>query len=350
MDFDWLNPQIKNRFIHTDLQALRKCCGCIHLRVGAAFSCIVWAALSMYFAVLSFQDKSPFYSYMSSPPLIVYGVVNLFLVIVALLGLLALFRNRWEYIRHFSHATWVAIFAFLVDGLINVILFFNSRPDFQAQCVEAAASNLNATALAAGGTNATSFDLTSADYYNCDKLWEDEAKFGLMSICIMVVIYIYWAACIYSFSHKQGAANLAAARMMPPPGAAPGMVPPPGAPAPATMPPPTAAPINPADRSNIIVLNNEKPSRKTKKKNNTISLSRKLRKIEPSSLLFGFSISPDGRVTDLEQANPYMLDTKRLKRKSVPNLSQYYKMEDDDENDDDDNNQWEKYRRRSTDK
>lgn len=43
MDFDWLNPQIKNRFIHTDLQALRKCCGCIHLRVGAAFSCIVWA-------------------------------------------------------------------------------------------------------------------------------------------------------------------------------------------------------------------------------------------------------------------------------------------------------------------
>lgn len=138
--------------------------------------------------------------------------------------------------------------------------------------------------------------------------------------------------------------------MMPPPGAAPGMVPPPGAPAPATMPPPTAAPINPADRSNIIVLNNEKPSRKTKKKNNTISLSRKLRKIEPSSLLFGFSISPDGRVTDLEQANPYMLDTKRLKRKSVPNLSQYYKMEDDDENDDDDNNQWEKYRRRSTDK
>lgn len=31
---------------------------------------------------------------MSSPPLIVYGVVNLFLVIVALLGLLALFRVR----------------------------------------------------------------------------------------------------------------------------------------------------------------------------------------------------------------------------------------------------------------
>lgn len=71
-----------------------------------------------------------------------------------------------------------------------MILFFNSRPDFQAQCVEAAASNLNATASAAGGTNATSFDLTSADYYNCDKLWEDEAKFGLMSICIMVVIYV----------------------------------------------------------------------------------------------------------------------------------------------------------------
>lgn len=123
------------------------------------------------------------------------------------------------------------------------------------------------------------------------------------------------------------------------------MPPPPGAAA-GTMPPSTAAPpVNPADRSNIIVLNNEKPSRKTKK--NSKSLGRKLRKIEPSSLLFGFSISEDGKATDLEQANPYMLDTKRLKRKSVPNLSQYYKMEDDDDQDDEE--EYEKYRRRSTD-
>lgn len=35
-------PQFRNRFIHTRYQALRKCCGCIHLRVGAGISCLIW--------------------------------------------------------------------------------------------------------------------------------------------------------------------------------------------------------------------------------------------------------------------------------------------------------------------
>ena len=42
LSMDITAPQFRNRFIHTRYQALRKCCGCIHLRVGAGISCLIW--------------------------------------------------------------------------------------------------------------------------------------------------------------------------------------------------------------------------------------------------------------------------------------------------------------------
>ncbi|KAI8144347.1 hypothetical protein BJV82DRAFT_513203 [Fennellomyces sp. T-0311] len=300
MDLNWRSPHVKNRFVHTRYQALRKCCGCIHLRVGAAFSCLVWIGLSMYFAILSFQESSPFFSYMVPAPLYVFAVASLIMAITGFVGLFVLFRNRTEYIRMFSHLVWTALFIFLVDGLANACFFITQHGDFMQWCVGSSATTISHDASPA--MNGT-FDFHSTDYYNCDRLYQDEVKFGLISIFLMIVLYVYWGFCIYSFSHKLGASNLEAARFaemgMPMTGhpATTVIAPGPGM----AAPPPVHGPVGRAGpgRSNIIVLNNEAPSKKKKK-------SFSLRSLVPP------------RSVDIQ------LDDRKLKRKSVPDLSQIH--------------------------
>ncbi|KAI7883632.1 hypothetical protein K492DRAFT_205293 [Lichtheimia hyalospora FSU 10163] len=272
-------PQFRNRFIHTRYQALRKCCGCIHLRVGAGISCLIWMGLSMYFAILSFQNKS------RNAPLIVYGVVNLLLALNGFFGMLALFRNRWFYVRLFSHATWTVLFMVLVDGFANAIYFITQRDQFMSWCINSAADTLNNAA------NVTGTSLRGNDYYNCDRLFQAEIKFGLFSTVLMIVLYVYWGACIYSFSHKQGASAVTGQRLA----AEMGMMPPPGT---AGVPPPPMHPIGGGGpgRSNIIVLNNEKPQSKK------------------------FSFKSLRRNHAIDVSNDTSHHGKQLKRKSVPDI------------------------------
>lgn len=115
---------------------------------------------------------------------------------------------------------------------------------------------------------------------------------------------VYWAACIYSFSHKQGSANLAAQRVAEL--AAGGMMPPPPPPMHPQGPPIAGGPPA-ANRSNIIVLNNEKPSR-SKKRKTTFSFrtlrpaSSRGRRVDDVQRALGLTISADGRLIDLEAA------------------------------------------------
>ncbi|ORZ02765.1 hypothetical protein BCR43DRAFT_22590 [Syncephalastrum racemosum] len=273
----WPNAAIRNRYVHTSHQALRKCCGCIHLRVGATFSCLLWAGLSLYFSIISFQSLSPFFSHLDPPPLIVFGVVNLLLTMVAFFGLFSLFMNRWEYTRRFSHALWGAIVLVLVDGLVNVVLYLTKRGEF----------------------------------LSC-KLWEDESKFGLLAIFIMIILYIYWAACIYSFSHKQGAVRVSEQKMMELGGMPPGGMMQPGMPPPPVAPPPPPPPMaGPGARSNVIVLNNEKPSSKqTTKKSKRSKRFPTFRKksVQPSAAMLGFHMDEHGNMIDLESQH-YWPDT-----------------------------------------
>lgn len=73
-----LMPVFRNQIVHSRNPYIHKYCGCIHLRMGAAISCIVWMVLyffsvifhklifyiffskglSLYFAIVSFQAKS----------------------------------------------------------------------------------------------------------------------------------------------------------------------------------------------------------------------------------------------------------------------------------------------------
>lgn len=72
-----LMPVFRNQIVHSRNPYIHKYCGCIHLRMGATISCIVWMVLyfffvffhklifyiffkglSLYFAIVSFQAKS----------------------------------------------------------------------------------------------------------------------------------------------------------------------------------------------------------------------------------------------------------------------------------------------------
>ncbi|RUS29425.1 hypothetical protein BC938DRAFT_480674 [Jimgerdemannia flammicorona] len=77
------------KLVHVKHRALRKFCICINLRAGVIISCLVWAALGLYFAILAFQYQSPFYTYLNSTPLIVFGVLNLVMTFVGLFGVVA---------------------------------------------------------------------------------------------------------------------------------------------------------------------------------------------------------------------------------------------------------------------
>ncbi|CAO3598754.1 unnamed protein product [Absidia cylindrospora] len=119
------------------------------------------------------------------------------------------------------------------------------RSEYQDWCSHAGLAKVPSS------TNLTD---TSNDLFNCDILWQDEFKFSLVSVFLMVNIYLYWATCIYSYSHKLAAVELWERGMLT--GQVEGI-----APFFQGLPGPMTAP----DQPNVIVLQNEKPSRHTKK-------------------------------------------------------------------------------------
>ncbi|KAI8099019.1 uncharacterized protein BX664DRAFT_320187 [Halteromyces radiatus] len=243
MEFQTAKPHSKKRYVHTNHQSLRKCCGCIHLRIGGVFSCLIWAGFSLYFAVISFQSQSPFYSYMTQAPLLVFGVCNLALFLISLGGLFTLFLNLAHAVQVFSHSLWVAVFIVIIDAFINMILFGTLRSEYQSWCSDAGNSKI---------PSSVNFHATQ-DVFNCDRLWQDEFKFSLVSVFLMVTIYLYWATCIYSYSHKLAAVEMWERGMLT--GQVEGI-----APFFRGLP----APMAPPDQPNVIVLQNEKPSRHKK--------------------------------------------------------------------------------------
>ncbi|RUP49451.1 hypothetical protein BC936DRAFT_142491 [Jimgerdemannia flammicorona] len=282
------------KLVHVKHRALRKFCICINLRAGVIISCLVWAALGLYFAILAFQYQSPFYTYLNSTPLIVFGVLNLVMTFVGLFGVVAAALNQAIILRNLSHFVWFMMLVLLGDDFVNIIVFGNNHAEYRSTCMKAAQSSMNEMVQAVfpnGTTIALAFN-TNNDFYNCDRMWVDELKFSVLAFLLMFVVYVYWAACIWSFSHKRAiieaniqkaaaaAAAAAAATTNPPaPNAGQGIV---------QMPPanvigmPTAIPgmvpgmapgMNPGmmampqpgggmGRGNIIVLNNEKSSKK----------------------------------------------------------------------------------------
>ncbi|KAI7870308.1 hypothetical protein BDF14DRAFT_1721035 [Spinellus fusiger] len=175
--------------VHTRHQVLRKCCGLVHLRTGAILTCLVWATLSFYFAILSFQNTSIFFSYLPSGGAIAFRVSNVLLGGVSLGGLLTVIADKPDLLRPFSHAAWVSVFAVLVSGFVNGVLFITHYDAYQAWCIQVSSQSILQSVAIEQPDQTIGFALDK-DYYNCDGLWRDETKFSSVAIVLMVVLYV----------------------------------------------------------------------------------------------------------------------------------------------------------------
>ncbi|KAI7902448.1 uncharacterized protein BX663DRAFT_511107 [Cokeromyces recurvatus] len=332
-----------------------KCCLCIPLRFGCILICIIWAAFSMYMAIISFQSSSIFYTYMSSASITVFGVVNLILALVSISGIFIIITNVNRYVRTFSHAIFVSVFIVLVDAFVNIILFIKYQNNFHHDCIQDSShsivQNVNNTLK---NDTMPQFDFTQ-DYYNCQNLWQDELKFGIIFYVLMFAFYVYWSFCIYSFSLVRRAyitdADIRAGDVPPPPVALP----------PNAGGIPAGVPFNPPN-DQVIVLNNAKPSKVKpipkptrshsilnpntnnhdiipKRRIDKFSFRQSIRKSlknssksdhlyipfktqeKDSQFTIGFRLGPDGNIIDIEDASlspiPAFINQQQLKRKPV---------------------------------
>lgn len=167
----------REHIIHSTNPYVRKCCGCIHLRIGSSISCLIWAGLSLYFAILSFQARSPFYSYTDTPTaLYIFGAINLILFGICLGTLLSLYLRSENGIKTSSFMINVILFVFLVDLISNTILFIVKKDVYVQWC--------------------------SNDSYHCDRMWQNELKFTILITLLITSLYVYWAFCLFSYAVK----------------------------------------------------------------------------------------------------------------------------------------------------
>ncbi|KAK4510265.1 translation machinery-associated protein 20 [Mucor velutinosus] len=175
--------------------------------MGATISCIIWMGLSLYFAIISFQAKSPFYSYINTTAIYIFGTINLVFFGISLGTLLPIYFKSYHGIKRATLFIFVALAFLLLDMLINTILFIVDRDNYVSWCIRSASLNLNSILqqVQSNGTQeptTTGFSTEMGDFYNCSRTWEDELKFSIMMTIVMIMVYSYWAISLHSYSHK----------------------------------------------------------------------------------------------------------------------------------------------------
>jgi hypothetical protein len=89
----------------------------------------------------------------------------------------------------FSHAVFVCVFLVLVDTFVNVILFITSRFDYHNWCISTSSNHILQNVNTTLNGTAPPFDFAQ-DFYNCYDLWEDELKFGIIFLVLMLAFYV----------------------------------------------------------------------------------------------------------------------------------------------------------------
>ncbi|KAI8977617.1 hypothetical protein BDF20DRAFT_820759 [Mycotypha africana] len=200
--------KLKEQITHSHNPYIHKCCACIHLRIGSVISCLIWMGLSLYFAVLSFQGKSR-----NGAALYIFGTINLILAGIALGSLFPIYLKSVTGLRSASQILWVAIIVYVVDLIINVIVFSVNKTQYIHWCVSSNFVRLDSifTELqlpiqqtSTNNTTATSpsYNMSKMDFYNCSRTWEDELKFLILTHVVMGCLYAYWALSIFSYYIK----------------------------------------------------------------------------------------------------------------------------------------------------
>ncbi|KAL7333511.1 hypothetical protein PS15p_202404 [Mucor circinelloides] len=298
--------------------------------------------------MLHANTHTVFFTYMINAPIMVYGVANLILSLVSVGGIFIFITRADRHVHTFSHAIFVCVFIVLVDAFANLVIFITDQSNYHNQCVSEASTTIVTNVNNALNGTQTTFDYNS-DYYNCDNLWQDELKFGIIFYVLQFAFYSYWALCIYSFSlvirgfateaflRSGGGGNVPMMGGPPPPGVAlppSAMINTPGGGG--------GGPFPPNDRQ-VIVLNNAKPGSKTKRRIDTFSFRNIKRSsttatkplkqqtsmdqlhvpfgARDSQFTIGFRLGPDGNIIDIENApspTPTFINpTQQLKRKPI---------------------------------
>ncbi|KAI8394315.1 uncharacterized protein BYT42DRAFT_554191 [Radiomyces spectabilis] len=210
MNNQWMypEPKLRTRTLHAKHAYVRKWCGCMSLRGGGVLACFIWLGLNLYGTVMSFQSRSPIYSYLNRNALMIQGTICLIFCLVALFSLFALFVNKPVILRLGHRMTWLIVLVFLVDFFVNIIVFGVQSQPFDDWCVGKSRDVVDeqvSTTLFNGTQFHLSFTPSQAgsDLYNCHKLWQDELKFAVVVIIMIAICYIYWALCLWSYTQKQ---------------------------------------------------------------------------------------------------------------------------------------------------
>ncbi|KAI8394029.1 uncharacterized protein BYT42DRAFT_553104 [Radiomyces spectabilis] len=188
-----------NRYQVARLHTL--CCGCINNRLGSILACIIWTGFSFYFAVMAFMQSSPFFSYIHEAPLIIFGVVNLIFGLVSLIMLILMFvLPRYAQVRSLAYVIGFFVIAVLADTLVNFVLFLIHSDDFQSRCIEDAQKRVQHDFQQnnQGSLQNATLNIAS-DYYNCNRLYQDEVKWSLSCLVVMYITYIHWTLVVASY-------------------------------------------------------------------------------------------------------------------------------------------------------
>lgn len=83
--------------------------------------------------------------------------------------------------------------AVLIVTLVNFILFIKGKNEFTVWCIEQSKDTIEKI-YTADHKNTTSFPVDrlngNTDIYNCERLFQDEVKWGLICLIVMFVVYV----------------------------------------------------------------------------------------------------------------------------------------------------------------
>ncbi|CAO3582268.1 unnamed protein product [Absidia cylindrospora] len=177
------------------------CCCCLDTRLGSRLACFIWAGLSLYFACLAFMNKSPFYSYFSQIPLLIFGVLNLFFFFVNIAGIIIITWKAAPFLLgRLSQVIWGFVIAILLDMFVNYVVFLAKPTDFRDWCISLSQASVQQAFNQVNQNSTVIIPFNRIDdFYNCDRLYQDELTWTLLSLVAMVLVYVHWAMVITSW-------------------------------------------------------------------------------------------------------------------------------------------------------
>ncbi|KAI8092942.1 uncharacterized protein BX664DRAFT_328554, partial [Halteromyces radiatus] len=173
-----------------------RCCGCFPNWFGSLLGSLIMSGFSFYFGVLSFMQTSPFFSNLATAPLIVFGVINIIFGLVTLFTFIMIVISHRVFDRHLVYLLGVTSAAVVVDAFANFVYFVANPKAFQDWCISDGLYQIQDSV-----NMNTTIPLTT-DYYNCERLFNDEIKWSLLCVVLIFLLYVHWTVFIATFIGK----------------------------------------------------------------------------------------------------------------------------------------------------